>query len=147
MQTTTSVLNGVNLDRLNDTIKAISAQPGLGKFQFRLKNQWVDGGYNESLIKEFYGAGVEDETRNAAFRLGCDEPDVLLGTDKTPNPAEFVLHALAGCLTTSLIYHAAARGYKIDKMETSFEGDLDLRGFLGLDPSVRKGYNEIRVSI
>lgn len=147
MQKTASVLNGVNLHRLNETIKAIVAQPGLAKFEFRLKNEWVNGAHSQSVVKGFYGAGSEDESRTTGFALGCDEPDVLLGTDGFPNPAEYTLHALAGCLTVSLVYHAAARGYNLTRMETRFEGDIDLRGFLGLDDSVRKGFTEIRVSI
>lgn len=146
MQTTNTVLNGVDLERLVTTIEALTAQPELAKFQFRLSNQWIDGGYNQSVIKEFYGAGKEDESRDTPFILANDEPDVLLGKDNAPNPVEYVLHALAGCLTTSIAYHAAARGYEIKKIQTFFEGNLDLRGFLGIDPSVRKGYNEIRVA-
>jgi len=72
---------------------------------------------------------------------------VLLGTDTDANPVEYVLHALAGCLTTSLVYHAAARGITVRRVESTFEGDLDLRGFLGLDDRVRNGYREIRVAM
>jgi uncharacterized OsmC-like protein len=107
----------------------------------------VDGGYNQSVIQDFYGVGKEDESRDVPFILANDEPDVLLGKDNAPNPAEYVLHALAGCLTTSIVYHAAARGYELKKVQTTLEGDLDLRGFLGIDPLVRKGYENIKVII
>ncbi|HEX6172070.1 MAG TPA: OsmC family protein [Chitinophagaceae bacterium] len=147
MQTTNVVLNGVDLERLALNIEAISGQPQLAKFQFRLNNQWVDGGYNQSVIQDFYGVGKEDESRDVPFILANDEPDVLLGKDNAPNPAEYVLHALAGCLTTSIVYHAAARGYELKKVQTTLEGDLDLRGFLGIDPLVRKGYENIKVII
>ena len=147
MQTTNTVLNGVDLERLTQNIEAITAQPALAKFQFRLSNQWIDGGYNQSSIKDFFGVGKEDDTREVPFILANDEPYVLLGQDNAPNPAEFVLHALAGCITTSMVYHAAARGYEIKKVETTLKGNIDLRGFLGIDPSVRKGYEEINVTL
>lgn len=138
-------VNGIDLKRLADTITAVKTEPSLGNFQFRVRNKWVTGGHNETVIKEFYGAGKEDDTRNKSFIYANDEPDVLLGKDNAPNPVEFVLHALAGCLTTSLIYHAAAKGYVITKVSSTLEGDLDLCGFLGLPGAVRNGYKEIRV--
>jgi uncharacterized OsmC-like protein len=139
------MLNGVDLERLAGTIKATSADTRLGKFQFSLSNRWVDGGYNRSVIGDFYGAG-KIQNRETPFLLANDEPDVLLGYDSAPNPVEYVLHALAGCLTTSMVYHAAARGYEIMKVITTVEGELDLRGFLGIDASVRKGYANIKVN-
>ena len=105
----------------------------------------MTGGHNCSTIQDFYGAGGEDTTRTAPFMLDADEPPVLLGGDKGANPVEDVLHALAACMTTSMVYHAAARGIEIQSVKCNPEGDLDLRGFLGLDPSVRKGYQGIRV--
>jgi uncharacterized OsmC-like protein len=145
MQTTTVMRNGVDLGKLADNIQAISADPALAKFNFSLDNQWVDGGYNQSAIGNFYGVG-KIQKREAPFILANDEPEALLGNDNAPNPVEFVLHALAGCLTTSMVYHAAARGHEIERITTSVEGDLDLRGFLGMDSSVRKGFNKIKVS-
>ncbi|HET9746943.1 MAG TPA: OsmC family protein [Chitinophagaceae bacterium] len=145
MQKTTVMLNGVNLERLAGTIEATIADPKLAKFHFSLNNQWVDGGYNQSVIGDFYGAGKIQE-RETPFILANDEAEVLLGKDNAPNPVEYVLHALAGCVTTSMVYHAAARGYEIRKVTTTVEGDLDLRGFLGIDATVRKGYDNIKIS-
>ncbi len=139
-------INGVNVDQLFGTINAIQETPSLAKFNFRATNKWVNGGHNRTTIKDFYGAGQEDTTRQTAFVLDNDEPAVLLGTDKGANPTEFVLHALAGCMTTSLVYHAAARGIQLDEVESQLEGDLDLHGFLGLSDSVRNGYDGIRVT-
>lgn len=145
-QTTVShSLNGVNLDRLASTVEAIQQQPALATFQFRSSNAWIDGGHNRSTIKGFYGAGQEDTERTKPFVLDAAEPPVLLGKDQGPNPVEYVLHALAACLTTSMVYHAAARGIRIESVESRLEGDLDLRGFLGLSQDVRKGYQGIRV--
>ncbi len=139
-----TMLNGVDREKLFGTIEAIKADPSLARFQFRLSNQWVNGGENRSRIDGFYGTGAE--MRHAkAFHLTNDEPEVLLSGDTAPNPVEYVLHALAGCLTTSLVYHAAARGIEIKGVTTAFEGDLDLRGFLGLAKDVRRGFETIRV--
>jgi uncharacterized OsmC-like protein len=138
-------MNGVNLEKLDASVSAIQSEPGLAKFQFRARNTWINGGHNRTTIKEFYGVGKEDTTRTEPFVLDADEPPVLLGEDKGANPVEFVLHALAACLTTSMVYHAAARGIKIDSVESRLEGDLDLRGFLGLSKDVRPGYQNLRV--
>jgi uncharacterized OsmC-like protein len=146
MQTETQIMNGVNIDQLMGTIAAIQETPSIAKFQFRATNRWLDGGHNRSTIKGFYGAGQEDDSRNQSFVMDADEPPVLLGSDQGANPVEYVLHALAACLTTSLVYHAAARGIQIDEVESRLEGDLDLHGFLGLSDSVRNGYEQLRVA-
>jgi uncharacterized OsmC-like protein len=139
-------IDGVNVDQLLSTINAIKENPGLAKFKFRANNRWINGGRNRTSINGFYSAGEEDTTRKQTFVFDNDEPIPLLGEDNSANPVEFVLHALAGCLTTSLVYHAAAQGIKIDSVESTFEGDLDLRGFLGMDDDVRNGYENIRVT-
>ncbi|MEW6131232.1 MAG: OsmC family protein [Acidobacteriota bacterium] len=140
------VVNGVDVTRLFNTINAIKETPTLATFNFRASNQWIKGGHNRSTIKEFYGAGQEDETRSRPFIFDADEPDILLGEDQGANPVEFVLHALAGCLTTSLVYHAAAQGIHLESVESTLEGELDLQGFLGLSDDIRNGYNDIRVT-
>lgn len=144
--TMSGVINGVDVDRMGATIQAVQKNPSLATFQFRAKNQWITGGHNRSTIQSFYGTGQEDTIRTAPFVLDADEPPVLLGQDEGANPVEFVLHALAACLTTSLVYHAAARGIRIESVESKLEGDLDLQGFLGLSDEVRRGYKEIRVN-
>ncbi|HEU4684629.1 MAG TPA: OsmC family protein, partial [Nitrospira sp.] len=126
-----TTINGVDVHRMGQTVKAIQNHPHVATFQFRAANRWKTGGHNESTIHGFYGAGQEDTARKAPFAIGADEPPVLFGHDHAPNPAEYVLHALAACLTTSLIYHAAARGIRVHSVESRVEGDLDLRGFLG----------------
>ena len=143
----TSSINGVDVDRLSGTIDHISADPTLARFQFRAHNHWIDGGHSRSTIKEFYGAGQEDTSRTEPFVLDSDEPPVLLGNNLAPNTPEYVLHALAACLTGTIVYHAAARGIALDGLEATIEGDVDLHGFLGLDDSVRPGYENIRVTI
>lgn len=142
----TNTVNGVDLDRLLGTIDHVSADPTLARFQFRARNHWIDGGHNRTTIKEFYGAGHEDTSRTEPFVLDADEPPLLLGENQAPNAPEYVLHALAACLAGTLVYHAAARGIVLDGLECTIEGDLDLRGFLGLDETVRPGYQQIRVA-
>jgi uncharacterized OsmC-like protein len=144
--TISGVINGVDVDRLGQTIQAIQQNPGLSQSQFRASNRWISGGHNRSTIKGFYGVGQEDTTRTKPFVLDADEPLVLLGKDQGANPVEYVLHALAACLTTSLVYHAAARGIRVESVESKLEGDLDVRGFLGLSDQVRKGYQGIRAN-
>jgi uncharacterized OsmC-like protein len=139
-----SPLNGVDRAALFGTIDAVKANPALGSFRFRIRNAWVDGGLNRSVVEGFYGAG-EECAHSAAFELVNDEPPVLLSGDSGPNPVEYVLHALAGCLTTSMVYHAAARGIPVTAVSSRFEGELDLRGFLGISRSVRNGFSAIRV--
>ena len=146
MLTKKGTLNGVDVDRLFATIDAIGADPNAAKFEFRASNKWIRGGHNRSTIQGFYGANQEDDTRSRPFVYDNDEPDVLLGTDQGANPVEYVLNALAACLTTSLVYHAAARGVRIDEVQSKLEGDIDLHGFLGLSDKIRNGYEQIRIT-
>ena len=143
----TSTLNGVDLGRLSGTIDHVAADPALARFQFRARNHWIDGGYSRSTIKDFYGAGQEDATRTEPFTVDSDEPPVLLGQNRAPNTVEYVLHALAACVSGTIVYHAAARGIALEGVETTIHGDLDLRGFLGLNSDVRPGYEQIQVAI
>jgi uncharacterized OsmC-like protein len=144
--TTPSTINGVNVEQLGANITAIQGDTNLAKFQFRATNTWINGGHNRTTIKEFYGVGKEDTTRTEPFVLDADEPPVLLGEDQGANPVEFVLHALASCLTTAMVYHAAAQGIQIDAVESQLEGDLDIQGVLGLSSDVRPGYQNLRVN-
>lgn len=138
--------NGVDVARLQDTVSAVKGEPGLGLFRFHIENRWLDSGANQSKVSSFYGCG-EQQSRPMTFTLVADEPDILLGGDTGANPVEYLLHALAACVTTSMVYHAAARGIEVEEVESSLEGEIDVRGFLGLDPSVRKGYQQIRMKL
>ena len=92
-------INGVNVDQLISTVDAIKENPQLARFQFRAHNEWIDGGRSRTTIKDFYGAGQEDNSRNKSFTMDGDEPEVLLGSNNAPNTVEAVLHALASCLS------------------------------------------------
>lgn len=139
-------LNGVNVTALSETLDTLRRQPELGAFQFRARNTWLGGGLNRSTIQSFFGAGKE-ETRERPFTFAADEPPVLHGGDEGANPVEFVLHALAACMTTTMVYHAAARGIEIRAVNSELEGDIDVRGFMGLADDVRKGYTQVRVKL
>ena len=149
MQTTEKMtmsptLNGLDLEKMQATVEAIQSQPSLGEFQFRSTGRWMTGGHNRSMVSGFYGAGQE-HTRREPFVFDKGEPEVLLGIDEGANPVEFLLVALAGCTTTSLALHSAANGIEIESIETELEGDIDLRGFLGLSEEARPGYEGIRI--
>jgi uncharacterized OsmC-like protein len=140
-----SLVNGLDMDAAMATIAAIRANPALGQFQFRARNRWINGGENRSTIRDFYGAGREDDSRDEDFTFTNGEPPVLLGDNEGANPVEFLLHALAGCVTTTTVLHAAARGIRIKALSTELQGDLDVQGLLGLDDSVLPGYRQIRI--
>lgn len=142
---TDTIRNGVDTATMYATLDAIKAQPELATFQFRATNRWIHGAHNRAVIKSFYGAGGEDATRSDSFTVDAGEPAILLGTDTGPNPAELLLSALAACLTTSLVYVASARKVTLTEVSSSLEGDMDVRGALGLDDSYRNGFSQIRV--
>ena len=142
--TTETVRNGVDTTTMFATLDAIKAQPEIAQFRFRARNRWLGGAHNRSTIKDFYAACEEDTTRTEAFTLDAGEPAILLGTDTGPNPAEYLLHALAACLTTTLVYSASARKVRLTEVTSVFEGDMDVRGCLGLDDAYRNGFTQIR---
>ena len=142
-ETASTVVNGVELETLMGTVKAIQADPELGVCHFRATNKWLSGNHNRSTVTGFYGAKQEMQHKQT-FTMDADEPAILAGDDNGANPVEHLLHALASCLTTSMVAHAAVRGIAIEEVESEFEGDIDLNGFLGLDANVPKGYTAIR---
>ncbi len=145
MTTKQQILNGIDVVGFRETVSNIRKDPGLAKSRFRATNRWVNGGQSRVTIHDFYGARKNIEHLRD-FRLEADEPPLLLGEDKGANPVEYVLTALSACLTSSLVYHAAAQGVEIDEVESELEGELDLRGFLGLSDKVRNGYENIRIT-
>jgi uncharacterized OsmC-like protein len=142
-----TTLNGLNTSQMFETIDAIKMHPSLARFQFRARNAWINGGENQSTIQDFYGAGREDESRTKPFMFTNGEPPVLLGANEGANPVEFLLHALAGCVTTTTVLHAAARGIHIEALSTELEGEIDLQGLLGLDDAIPAGYQRIRIKM
>ena len=137
--------NGVDVPTLFATLDAVKASPRIADFRFRARNTWISGTHNRTTIQGFYGAGQEDTSRGEPFVYDADHPAVLVGTGRGPTPVEFLLHAVAACLTAGLANIAAARGVTLHRVESTVEGDIDLLGILGLSSEVRNGYQQIRV--
>lgn len=142
---TERMINQLDTEKLHDIINHVAADRDLGKYIFRVRNEWIEGAHCRSKIKGFCSAGQEDNSRQKEHVLEGDEPVSLLGQDKAPNATEALLHALAACLNASFIYHASEQGIKIDQLQFDIEGELDLNGFLGIDENVPSGFQVIRV--
>ena len=140
-------LNGLDTKQLSETVEALEGDPTLARFEFRNENRWIRGGENRSSIRGFYGAGKEDDSRDAPFVFTNGEPPILLGQNEGANPVEFLLHALAGCVTTTFVVHATARGIPVKRVETKLKGKLDLQGFLDLKDDVPAGYESIQIEM
>jgi uncharacterized OsmC-like protein len=138
--------NGVDVPTLFATLDAVKGAPALADFRFRACNTWQNGTHSRTTIQGFYGAGQEDTSRTEPFRYDADHPVVLVGGGNAPTPVEFLLHAIAACLTAGIVNIAAARGVTLHRVESAVEGDIDLLGILGLSDEVRNGYRQIRVS-
>src|SRR5262249_31142807 len=110
--------NGVDTARMQETVRTVKASPELGRFKFRIENRWLGAGANRSEVRSFDGCG-QTLSHSSSFTLAADEPDMLLGNDTGANPVEHLLHALASCVTTSMVYHAAARGIAVEEVESS----------------------------
>jgi uncharacterized OsmC-like protein len=141
----TARTNGVDVATLFATIDAVRAQPEAAQFQFRAVNRWVSGTHSRGYVQGFFGVGAEDTSRTEPFVLNADHPTVLVGTDEGPTPVEYLLHALAACLTAGIGNIAAARKVNLHRIESAVEGDIDLQGILGLDPEVRNGFQAVRI--
>ena len=138
------MVNGIHMETLLGTVNAIQQEPELGESKFRASNVWLGGNRNQSTITGFYGA-KQEIAHKQKFVLDADEPPILAGNDDGANPVEHLLNALAACVTTSMVAHAAVRGIRIEALESELEGDIDLRGFLGLADDVAKGFTDIRI--
>jgi len=147
IEQTKEMTNGVDVGQIMGLIGKIEEDSGYARFQWRATNQWIDGGLSRSCIKDFFAGNAEDTTRKQAFTLDADEPAIAAGHNSAPNSMEYVLHALATCLTGTLVYHAAVRGIEIEDVESSYTGDMDVRGLFGLADDVRKGFNKVTVNM
>ena len=138
-------INGIHMETLQGTVDAIEQDPELGQCKFRARNRWLGGNHNSTTVTGFYGA-KQEIAHKQQFELHADEPPILAGHDEGANPVEHLLNALAACVTTSMVAHAAVRGIHIEELESELEGDIDLRGFLGLDSETPKGFTDIRIN-
>jgi uncharacterized OsmC-like protein len=139
------MLNGVDTATLFATLDAVKQVPEAATFQFRASNEWINGTHSRSTIDGFFGVG-EERRHERVFHFDADHPVLLVGQDNGPTPVEFVLHALAACLTAGLANIAAARKVRLTEVRSTVAGDIDLNGILGLDPAVRNGYQQITVT-
>jgi uncharacterized OsmC-like protein len=139
-------LNGVDTPTLFATLDAVRNQPELARFQFRATNRWEKGTHSRSRMESFHGAGGEQKHARE-FTFDADHPQVLVGGDQGPTPVEFLLHAIAACITAGIGNIAAARGVTLHEVESTVEGDIDLRGILGISDEVRNGYEQLRVNV
>ena len=143
MSTTATVRNGVDTAVLFATLDAVKEAPAAAQFQFRVNNEWVSGTHSKGTVHSFFGVG-EERTHKEAFTFDADHTVELVGTDKGPTPVEYLLLGLAACITAGIGNIAAARGVTLTSVRSTVEGDIDLNGVLGLDPTVRNGYQGIR---
>lgn len=143
--TPTARLNGVDTETLFATLDAVRNQPDLAQFQFRATTRWISGTHNRTTISDFRGAGGE-HTHAREFTVDADHPEILVGQDNAPTPAEHLLQALGSCLMSGLANIAAARGVELGEVSARVEGDIDLLGIFGLDAGVRNGFQGIRVT-
>lgn len=142
-----TLLNGVDVDQLNETINAVKDNADVALFKFKSTTNWIKGGHCQTKINNFYGALEEDYSRTKPFILEGDEPKVLLGEDHGPNAVEAVLHALASCLSVGIVYNASAMGIKVNSLKFELEGEIDLHAFLGISEEKRPGYKNIIVTV
>ncbi len=138
-------MNGVDTPTLFATINFVGANSGTEQFTFRARNEWISGTHSRTTISGFYGA-MGEQARDKTFIAEGDHPAVLVGKDNAPTPVEYLLHAIAACLTAGIGNIAAARGVKLTKVTSFVEGNIDISGLLGLSDTVRNGYRDIKVS-
>lgn len=144
---TQNTINGLNVDQMTTTVQTLQDNRELAQFEFRARNTWISGGENRSTIKEFYGAGAEDTSRSTGWEFTNGEPPVLLGNNEGANPVEYLLHALAGCVTTTTVLHATARGIRIRSLSTELKGTINLEGLLALNDEVPAGYQDVAIQM
>jgi uncharacterized OsmC-like protein len=137
-------MNGIDLPALNtlaDRVKNHSDQRTVG---FKVKTEWKGQAKTVSTVSDYL---LGDKTIIRQFQIHADEPHELLGENTAPNPQELLMAALNACLSVGYAANAAAMGIKLEKVEIETEGQLDLRGFLGVDSAVRPGYEEVRYTV
>ncbi|MDX3531474.1 OsmC family protein [Streptomyces sp. ID05-39B] len=142
-----SVVNEIDVKALQETIDAVRATPKLGQVTFAVDGTWQGGFRIKAQTGALTQGGERDEQRVAKYTMTSDEPTALLGTDTAVSPAEYVLQALAGCYTVTLTANAASRGIELKSFRLELEGDIDLRGFLGIDTAIRPGVQQLRVRV
>ena len=139
-----NVVNGIDIDALQGVVEAIKADPAKAMVEFRVKSNWKGQTRSEAIVESYKLAG---ETIDRKFKMIVDEPFELLGENTAPNPQEYLMTALNACVMVGYVAGAAMRGIRLESLELVTEGALDLRGFLGIDPKVKPGYDRIRYTV
>lgn len=133
--------NGIDVDGLKATMAEVTRDPKSGQAKFRVATQWMGGTKSQTRVTG-YEIGGNSIPKN--FTIRTDEPVELLGENTAPNPQEVLMSALNACMMVGYVVGCAAKGVKLTSLSIETEGSLDLRGFLGIDKSVRPGYDEVR---
>lgn len=136
--------NGVNVEALLNARTALSEAPEAAQFTWKATNEWVNGTHSKSTIESYYGLG-EDHQHKSTFSFDADHPAVFAAEDNGPTPVEYVLVALASCLSAGVASVAQNRNIQLNSVKATIEGDMDILGILGGDPDVRNGFNGIKV--
>lgn len=137
-------VNGIDLQALDETVEAINMDSSCAIIGFRVKTEWTGQTRSESTIESCTIGGNEIPRR---FKVIADEPHELLGTNSAPNPQELLMSAINACMTVGYVAQAAVRGIALDSCTIETDGELDLRGFLGLDDEVPAGYRRINYTV
>lgn len=142
--TSPATVNGWNTETLRDAVVAITENPDHGQTRWRVATRWVDGARSETQVTTAH-IGGQPISRN--FRIYTDEPTELGGTNVHPNPQEVLFAALNACMTVGFVAQCALAGITLQSLRIETEGDIDLRGFFGIDPLIKPGYDEIRYTV
>ena len=139
-----NVVNGINLGDLFALIESVKQDTAAGMTNWRVTTTWQGQTHSRSQVESF-GIGGQKVPRR--FSIDIDEPFELGGTDRFANPQEHLLAALNACMTVGYVAQCAVRGITLERLEIETDGEIDLRGFLGLDPSVPPGYESLRYTV
>src|SRR6187455_2485622 len=140
----TTVNNGVNVQALLDAREALKGAPDAAKFTWRASCKWQNGTHSESKVQGFHGLGSEQKHKTE-FSFEADHPEVFASEDLGATPVEFVLVGLASCLTAGIAAVAQNREIQLRSVKATLEGNMDVRGILGMDSDVRNGFDGVKV--
>lgn len=136
-----NVVNGIDVGDLFALIESVKRDAATGVTNWRVTTTWRGQTHSRSQVEHF-GMGGQQVPRR--FSIDIDEPSELGGGNAFANPQEHLLAALNACMTVGYVAQCAVRGITIEKLEIETAGDIDLRGFLGIDPAVPPGYENLR---
>lgn len=143
-QNRTEMINGIDVAGLRETVAAVQKSPSVGQTRFAVTTDWQGGTVSRTRVSGFELAGKWIDRK---FEFVSDEPHELLGTNTQPNPQEYLMGALNACMTVGYVAGAALHGVELESLQIETEGNIDLRGFLGISKSVPAGYDEIRYTV